>query len=131
MQTPPNYHEEPSFEERVRVSEARTQEWESNHIAITKAISLLIRQNERWPTKTEIAEESKLSRPTVYVHLKDFRQEDLVGAEMGELKFMSSKILARLTERAMDGDIKAMRLSFELMGILKKGKDAGTSGKDK
>jgi DNA-binding transcriptional ArsR family regulator len=123
MQTPPK-PEEPSFEERVRISEARTQEWESNHIAITQAICWLIRQNERWPTKTEIAEESKLSRPTVYVHLKDFRQEDLVGAEMGELKYMASKILAKLTEKAMDGDVKSMRLSFELMGILKKGKSA-------
>ena len=116
-----------NFEELEKEFNERTQAWESNHIAITKAMAHLIRQNERWPTKAELAEETGLSRPTIYIHLKEFDRQDVMGAELEELKFMSSEILARLIESAIGGDMKAMRLSFEVMGILKKGKSsAGT-----
>jgi hypothetical protein len=111
--------------------EERSRTWEINHIAITKAIVHLIRQNERWPNKGEIAEEAKLSRPTVYVHLKSYNRDDLMGVDLEEFKFMSSKILARLTQRAMDGDMKAMRLAFELMGVLKKGRGASSAETEK
>ena len=119
---PLNKDELIDFSKLEKEYDEKSQTWETNHIAIVKAMDWLIRKNERWPTKAEIAVEARLSRPTVYIHLRDFRQEELTGVEMGELKFMSSKILAKLTEKAMDGDMKSMRLAFELMGVLKKGR---------
>jgi hypothetical protein len=96
--------------------------WENNHVLITNAVAKLIRDNERWPTKTEICTACGLSRATVYKHLAQMELADQMGEAMDELKFMSGKVLARLCEFAMDGDIRAMRLAFELMGALKKGK---------
>ena len=52
---------------------------------------------------------------------------DLMGEALGELKFMSPKIVAVLFGQIVEGDIKAMRLAFELMGALKKGKGAITA----
>ena len=43
-------------------------------------------------------------------------------AELEELKFMSSEITATMADLALDGDVRAMRLSYELTGALKKGK---------
>jgi biotin operon repressor len=94
------------------------QTWESNHTLITKAIAKLIRQNERLPSKTEIAEATGLSRQTVHKHIKQFGQEALVVEALKQYKFMSSKVLAKIIELAMDGDVKAARLSLEVMGII-------------
>ena len=97
--------------------------WERNHVTITDAIDQLVRRNERWPTKTEIAEESGFTRATIYRHLEQFGQEDYAIEEMNELKFMSSKLQAKMCEKAMDGDVKCMRLAFEVMGVLKRGRN--------
>ncbi len=100
----------------------RNATWEANHVLIAKAMDKLIRDNERWPTKTEICEACGLSRPTVYKHLAQMNLAELLGEALGELKFMSGKVLAKLCENAMNGDIRATRLTFELMGALKKGR---------
>ena len=96
--------------------------WDKNHVAITEAMIWLIRENERWPTKAEIAEQTGLTRWTVYKHLEEFEQQEVSAGEVVELKLMSSQILAKMVEMAVAGEVKAMRLSFEVMGILKKGK---------
>ncbi len=115
------------FGEMEKAYNERSKVWETNHVAITRAMIYLIRKNERWPTKAEIADETGLSRPTVYVHMVEFDRGDVIGSELGEFKFMSSQILARLMESAMEGDIKAIRLAFEVTGILKKGKGPGNT----
>jgi hypothetical protein len=117
---------EQSNETRARNEQTETvlakknQVWENNHVVITKAMARLLRDNERWPTKVEIAEETGLSRPTVYKHLEDFGKEELVMDEMQDLKCMSSMIMAKLCELALEGDAKSMRMTFELLGLLKR-----------
>jgi predicted transcriptional regulator len=101
----------------------KNQVWEDNHTAITKAIAQLIRHEERWPTKAEIAEETGLSRTTVYKHLAEIGKQDLMAETIDDLKCMSSMITAKLCELALGGDAKSMRIAFELMGLLKKGKN--------
>ena len=105
-------------------TEDRNPTWEANHVLIIEAMDKLMRDNERWPTKVEIIEACGLSRATVYKHLAAMNLAELLGEALDELKFMSGKVLAKLCENAMDGDIRAARLTFELMGVLKKGRSA-------
>ncbi len=107
----------------------RNQTWEANHVLITKAMAKLVYKWERWPTKAEIMEETGLGKTTVYKHLEEFGQEELLLEELAQLKCMSSKIMAKLCELAMGGDAKAMRMSFELMGLLRRG--GGARGLEK
>ena len=102
----------------------RNPTWEANHVLIEQTMDKLIRDNERLPTKTEIIETCGLSRATVYKHMAEMNLAELLGDGIDEVKFMSGKMLAKLCENAMDGDVKAMKLAFELMGLLKKGKNA-------
>ena len=94
--------------------------WQNNQALITKTIDFLIRKLERLPTQIEIAEECKLSRKTVNVHLKEFKRLQAVVEDVAQFEFMSSKVLGKVMERAMDGDIPASRLSLQVMGLLGK-----------
>ena len=94
--------------------------WQNNQALITKTIDFLIRKLERLPTQIEIAEECKLSRKTVNVHLKEFKRLQAVVEDVAQFEFMASKVLGKVMERAMDGDIPASRLSLQVMGLLGK-----------
>ena len=96
------------------------QTWKNNHRLITKVMAKLIRHYERWPTKAEVIEASGLSKATVYKHYKQLMQEDMMAEELAQFKFISSGVSANLYVSAVGGDIKAMRLSFEVAGILKR-----------
>jgi DNA-directed RNA polymerase specialized sigma subunit len=98
----------------------RNQTWENNHILITKAMAKLMRKHERLPFKSEIAEVTGLSRFTVHKHLEDFGKEELMIEELGQFKVMSGKVLAMLAIAAMNGDIRAIKLALEVMGVLKR-----------
>ena len=108
-------------EENDETAAQRNVTWEKNHRLITKVICKLLWETESWPTKAEIARKTGLSLPTISKHLVQFEQEDFMIEVMDQFKFMSSKMLAMLCQFAMQGDMKAMRLSFEIMGVLKKG----------
>ena len=99
--------------------------WKNNHLVITKALAKLIKQREAWPRKAEIARETGLSRKTVYQHLEHFAIHPFMVEEIEQFKLMSGKVLANMCIKAIAGDIKAMRLSLEITGVLK-GRRGGT-----
>ena len=109
----------------------RNQNWETNHELIKRALGKLIRSDVRWPSKEAIAAETGLNRTTVYRHMEQFSKDDIMAKELEELKLVSSQITATMVDLALDGDIRAMRLSYELTGALKKGKGAGAAAVNK
>lgn len=102
----------------VEAEQDKNKTWEANHTVITRVMAKLIRQNERMPSKAEIADETGLSRQTIHKHLKQFGHESLVVEQLEQFNFMSSKVLAKIMELSMDGDIRAARLALEIMGII-------------
>ena len=96
----------------------RNQTWQNNQVLILKTIDQLVRKNERLPLQNEIAEESGLSRKTVNIHLKEYRRAQLEIDNLEQFNFMASKVLGKLMEKAMDGDMRASRLSLQVMGLL-------------
>jgi hypothetical protein len=97
---------------------SKNQLWETNHWKITVAISKLMEANELMPTKNLIAEATGLSRQTIHKHLKEYITHPLYIEEMRKFKIMSDKVLAKVYKCAIEGQVKAARLYFEVIGYL-------------
>jgi predicted transcriptional regulator len=94
--------------------------WERNHMMISNAIANFMRQNAVMPTKNDIAQETGLSRQTVAKHFKEYKTQPEFAAEMEQFKFMSHKILANVFKHASNGDMRAAKLYFEMVGAIDK-----------
>ncbi|GAA3985728.1 hypothetical protein [Mucilaginibacter dorajii] len=90
--------------------------WERNHIQISNAIANHMRQYGVMPTKNDLAQETGISRQTVAKHIKEYKEHPEFAAQMEQFKFMSHKILANVFKQASDGDMKAAKLFFDMVG---------------
>ena len=100
----------------------KNQIWENNHLQIGWAISSLIRKHGNMPSKTEIAIESELGRQTIDKHLKEYANHPQYLGQIEQFRFMIPKVLARVFQFAVDGDVGAAKLYFNVMGMLNNGK---------
>ena len=96
----------------------KNQVWEYNNNKITAAIANLMQQFGRMPSKTELAEETKLSRTTIHKHLKEFGTHPLYLEQMEQFRFMTKKVLAKVYTFAVNGDVLAAKLFFNVVGNL-------------
>ncbi len=92
----------------------RRQFWESNHIDITNEITLFIQDYGRMPSKTEISQKTGLSRVTVHKHLKEYITHPIYLEQLEQFKFMNAKLLAKVFQFALRGDIQAAKLFFSI-----------------
>lgn len=104
--------------ESVLPNSTKNQLWESNHILITNAIAVLIREYHCMPTKSVIAEKSGLSRQTVHKHFSEYASNPQYLQQMEQFRFMTAKVLARVYLFAVDGDMGAAKLYFNVLGYL-------------
>lgn len=95
---------------------SKNQLWESNHNQITWAISTLTQEYGRFPSKTEIANKTELTRQTIHKHLKEFISHPQYIEQQEQYRFMASKVLAKVFYFAVNGDMKAARLYFDVIG---------------
>jgi DNA-binding phage protein len=95
--------------------------WESNHNKITYAISTLMQDYGRMPSKAEIATKTELSRQTVHKHLKEYTNHPLYLQQVEQFRFMTSKVLAKVFQFAVNGDTGAAKLYFNVVGCLNNG----------
>ena len=93
--------------------------WEKNHINIMWAITSLIKENGRMPTKTEISMKTDLSRQTVHKHLTEYNTSNYYTDFKQQFHIMESKVMTTVFQYAINGDMKAARLYLECIGGLK------------
>lgn len=98
----------------------RSQVWEYNHNQINWAISCLMQDYGRMPTKTEIAEKTGLSRQTVHKHLKEYMNHPQYIEQLEQFRFMTSKVLAKVFQFAVNGDMAAAKLYFNVVDFTNK-----------
>ncbi len=89
--------------------------WERNHYTIRLGILKYVEECGMMPTVGKIAEISKLSRTTVHKHLKDFDTAQLFGEQMQTYKMGLLCIMDLTMQMAMKGNLKAMKLYFDMM----------------
>jgi hypothetical protein len=104
--------------EPITADDTKNQLWESNHNTITWAISTLMQEYGRMPSKTEIASKTELSRQTVHKHLKEYASHPQYLGQIEQFRFMTSKVLAKVFHFAVKGDISAAKLYFNVMGFM-------------
>lgn len=104
--------------EPVTSNSTKNQLWENNHAQITWAISTLMQEYGRIPTKTEIATKTELSRQTIHKHLKEYANHPMYLMELESFRFMTSKVLAKVFNYAVNGDTGAAKLYFNVMGFM-------------
>lgn len=104
--------------EPITSKETKNQLWEYNHNQITYAISSLMQEYGRMPSKTEIAVKTELSRQTIHKHLNEFPNHPLYLEQVEQFRFMTSKVLAKVFHFAVNGDIAAAKLYFSVMGFM-------------
>ena len=107
--------------EPITSNTTKNQLWEYNHNQITWAISTLMQEYGRMPTKTEIANKTELSRQTVHKHLKGYATHPQFLGQIEQFKFMTSKVLAKVFQFAVNGDTAAAKLYFNVMGFMNNG----------
>ncbi len=104
--------------EALLEDDCKNQLWEYNHNQITYAISTLIQESNRMPSKNEIAHKAELSRQTVHKHLSEYSTHPLYLQQVEQFRFLTSKVLARVFHYAVNGDVGAAKLYFNVMGCL-------------
>jgi predicted transcriptional regulator len=67
----------------------------------------------RMPTTHEIATKTELSRQTVHKHLKDYANDARHLEALEQFKFMTSKVLVKVFNYAVQGDVRAAKLYLE------------------
>lgn len=70
------------------------------------------------PSKAEIAVTAELSRQTVHKHLKEYINHPLHLGQIEQFKFMSSKVLTKMFQYAVNGNVSAAKLYFNVVGGL-------------
>ena len=96
--------------------------WEYNHGRIMYAITSMIQENGRMPTRSEIAIRVQLSRTTVYKHLKEFATHPLYLEQLQKMRMLATNVLTKVYTAAMNNDdIGAAKLYFNVMGMLQNG----------
>ncbi len=100
----------------VLTPETKSDIWENNHLAISEAIADNMRVHGLMPTQTEIAGYTGLCRQTVAKHLKEYKKQPEFIQQAEQFKYMAPQLLANVYKFALDGDIRAARLYFEVIG---------------
>ncbi len=90
--------------------------WEYNHSLINSAVSRYMRENGVMPAKNVIARQTGLSRQTVAKHFSAYKRHPEFTAEMEQFKFMAPNVLANVFKYALNGDMRAARLYFQMVG---------------
>lgn len=90
--------------------------WQYNNYRINSVITKLMNAHGFMPSKNAIAEETGLSRQTVAKHLKEYKAQPEFMQQAQQFTFMAPQLLANVYKFALDGDIRAARLYFEIIG---------------
>ncbi len=100
--------------------------WEYNHSLINRAVSDYMSKHGVMPAKNVIVRKTGLSRQTVFKHLKEYKHHPEHTAEMEQFKFMAPNVLANVFKCALNGDMRAAKLYFDIVGATNKQQPANT-----
>lgn len=94
--------------------------WEHNHALVSTAIAELMNRHGTMPSQNAIARETGLSRQTVAKHIAEYNSHPEYIAETNRFKFMSHTLLAKVFRHAGNGDMRAARIYFDMVGTMDK-----------
>jgi hypothetical protein len=93
--------------------------WELNHLKISILVERYIIQNGCIPTIADIAHATKLTRKTVTKHLNLFLNSTIVKEQKQTMQVMLARVIGKVLQQALCGDIKAARLYYDMASTQK------------
>jgi AraC-like DNA-binding protein len=90
--------------------------WENNHRRIIQEITTFVDDYGRMPLKIDLAQRVGLSRQTLHKHFKEYKDKPLYSDHLETFRFMTEKLIAKMFQFALKGDVKAGRLYFDMIG---------------
>lgn len=94
-----------------KLDEERNRTWELNDQKIKDAYFSFVDKYHKVPTYAELKEMTDLSVPTIVKHLDNSKLDDRTR----KIKVYTDNVLAKLTELATKGDIKAIKLYLQVV----------------
>ena len=92
--------------------------WEYNNTRIMIAISSLLSEYGRMPSRSEIAQKADLSRTTIYKHLKEYTTHPLYIEQLQKMRILATDVISKVYQSAMTGDLGSQKLYLNVMGFL-------------
>ena len=92
--------------------------WEYNNTRIMVAISSLMKEYGRMPSRSEIAQKADLSRTTIYKHLKEYTTHPLYIEQLQKMRILATDVISKVYQSAMTGDLGSQKLYLNVMGFL-------------
>ena len=102
--------------DQVITPESKNEIWENNHRRIIQEISLFIAEYGRMPLKIDLADRVGLSRQTLHKHLKEYKDNPAYSEHLQRFQLMTEKLIAKMFQFALQGNVKAGRLYFDMVG---------------
>lgn len=99
--------------EALFAESTRNQLWENNHVQVTCEVDKLLREYNRMPSVTEIANSCGLSRVTVDKHMKELKQSNFYSKHKEQYEAARDNLISKLYKHAVNGDMKAAKLFLE------------------
>ena len=87
--------------------------WEMNHQKVVNAISAHLTEYGFLPTQTTLAKQTGLSRQSIAMHLKAYRDQPAFTDHLEQLKLMKFTVLERVLAQAVSGDLKAAKIFID------------------
>ena len=103
-------------------SNTRNNLWESNHHKIIMHLHNEITKNRYIPSIGKLEELTKLSRPTITKHLKEYKNSDLSNGYKETFSILSSQVMRTVYSLAIQGNVQACKLYLEAIGELNSSK---------
>lgn len=100
----------------IIAQDSKSSIWENNHRTIVMKISEYIDLTGSMPTMFELSDRTGLSRQTLGKHLKEYRKHPQFVEYLEQFRFMGQKILSKMFQLAMNGNVRAARLYLEMIG---------------
>ena len=98
--------------------ESKLNRWNIEHIDIKVAISEFVKDCNRMPSIHELAKRTGFSAKTIRKHLIEYESHQNHLEQQQLFKIMGEKILAKVAKFAIEGDVKAARLYFDVVSGL-------------
>ena len=84
--------------------------WEINHQKINNAVRTFVNKYGTMPTKSHLAKETGLSKPTVYKHIQAIKTSPIITEQNELFGLMTKQVLGKLLQTALRGDVAAAKL---------------------
>jgi len=95
--------------------DSKLNKWSIDHINIKAALSDFVIDCNRMPSLLELTGRTGTSAETIRKHINEYESHGNYTEQQALFKILGEKILAKVAKYAIEGDVKAARLYFEVV----------------